>query len=132
MQADNHTALVSTLEQRSMGNLPATRLRLVALIRKHRLAALTACAIAALAAIPMLKTGKALAAAPAETGGPAMVKKDGKIVLPSDSPLRSRVVIAPVSNQAAPHTVSLPGVVEADPARTVNILPPLTGRLTEL
>ena len=114
-----------------MGNLPATRLRLPQLIRKHRLAAITACAVAALAAIPMLKAGKAHAA-PAQDAAPAMVRKDGKIVLPDNSPLRSRVVVAAVSNPAGPHTISLPGVVEADPARTVNIVPPLTGRLTEL
>ena len=61
-----------------------------------------------------------------------MVRKDNQIVVPTNSPLRSRVVVAAVSNLAAPHTLSLPGVVEADPARTVNILPPLTGRLAEL
>jgi len=34
---------------------------------------------------------------------------------------------------AAPtHSIDIPGVVEANPANTVNILPPLTGRLTDL
>lgn len=110
-----------------------TRPRLPALTRKQKLAALTACAVAVLTVVPLLKAGHAHAAGnEAEAAGPAMVKKDGKIVIPTNSPLRTRVVVAPVSNLAAPHTISLPGVVEADPARTVNILPPLTGRLIEL
>lgn len=33
---------------------------------------------------------------------------------------------------ASPHLLALPGIVEANPSYTVNILPPLTGRLTEL
>ncbi len=116
-----------------MGNPPAISLRLAALTRKHRLAVLTACVVAAVGAIAVLKSGKAHAApAQAEPAGPAMVRKDNQIVVPTNSPLRSRVVVAAVSNLAAPHTLSLPGVVEADPARTVNILPPLTGRLAEL
>src|SRR5581483_11764447 len=101
--------------------------------RKQRLAAITVCIIAIAAALPMLKSGKARAAAPQpDAPGPAMVKKDGQVVLPTNSPLRARVGVAAVSNLAAPHTVSLPGVVEADPASTVNILPPLSGRLIEL
>jgi len=116
-----------------MGNRPAISLRLPALTRQHRLAVLTACAVAAIVAVSVLKSGRAHAApAPAGPAGPAMVRKGNQIVVPTNSPLRSRVTVAPVSNLAAPHTLSLPGVVEADPARTVNILPPLTGRLTEL
>jgi cobalt-zinc-cadmium efflux system membrane fusion protein len=116
-----------------MGNRPAISLRLAVLTRKQRLAACTAFALAALAALPLFKSDKAHAAAEQpDAPGPAMIRKDGKIVVPSNSPLRSRVMVAPVSNLAAPHTVSLPGVVEADPARTVNILPPLSGRLIEL
>lgn len=116
-----------------MGKPPATSLRLPALTRKQRLAAITICILAAAAAVPLLKSGKAHAApAQADAPGPAMIKKDGQIVVPANSPLRTRVAVAPVSNLAAPHTISLPGVVEADPARTVNILPPLSGRLIEL
>ncbi|HEX7641108.1 MAG TPA: biotin/lipoyl-binding protein [Burkholderiaceae bacterium] len=116
-----------------MGTRPATTLRLSALTSKQRLAAILACIAATAAAVPLLKSAKAHAApAQADVPGPAMIRKDGKIVIPADSPLRSRVAVAAVSNLAAPHTISLPGVVEADPARTVNILPPLSGRLIEL
>ena len=52
--------------------------------------------------------------------------------MPADSPLRKRLAVAAVSAAAPIHTIDIPGVVEADPANTVNILPPLTGRLLEL
>ncbi len=116
-----------------MGIRPAISLRLAALTRKQWLAVLTACVIAAVAIVAVLRSGMAHAApAQAESAGPAMVRKGNQIVVPANSPLRARVVVAAASNLAAPHTLSLPGVVEADPARTVNILPPLTGRLVEL
>lgn len=115
-----------------MGKRPAIGLRLAALTGKQKLAACMVCALAALAAAPFFKPGKAQAAAEPEATGPAMVRRDGKIVVPANSPLRSRVVVAAVSSLAAPHSVSLPGIVEADPARTVNILPPLSGRLIDL
>ncbi len=63
----------------------------------------------------------------------SMVTVQGdKLFVPPESPLRKRIVVAAVSNAAPDHTITLPGIVEADPATTVNIVPPLTGRLTEL
>jgi cobalt-zinc-cadmium efflux system membrane fusion protein len=64
--------------------------------------------------------------------GPAVVRSGDKLTVPANSPLRSRLMVSPVNASAASHTLSLPGIVEADPARTVNILPPLTGRLIAL
>jgi len=63
----------------------------------------------------------------------SMVTVQGdKLFIPVESPLRKRIVVAPVATATPDHTLTLPGIVEADPAATVNILPPLTGRLTEL
>jgi len=78
--------------------------------------------------------GTAIAANPNATdaAGPAMVRQGDKLTIPANSPLRARVVVSPVSMSTSAHSLSLPGIVEADPARTVNILPPLTGRLIEL
>ena len=64
--------------------------------------------------------------------GPLLVRKAEMMIVPPQSALRSRLQVAAVSASAQAHSVSLPGVVEADPARTVNILPPLAGRLMEL
>jgi len=54
----------------------------------------------------------------------------GILRVPEGSPLRTRLVIAPATVSQTPHQVIVPGEVDADPSRTVNILPPLTGRVT--
>ena len=63
---------------------------------------------------------------------PMFTTEADKILVAAASPLRQRLVIAAVSTAAALHSLDMPGIVEADPAATVNILPPLTGRLSEL
>ncbi len=69
-----------------------------------------------------------VAAAPA----PMLVREGNRLSVPAGSPLRERLLVATVGEQNAPHQVSLPATVEANPANTVNILPPLTGKLIEL
>jgi len=68
------------------------------------------------------------AAAPA----PLLVRQGNRLTVPAGSPLRERLLVATVAEDSAPHDVSLPATVEANPASTVNILPPLTGKLLEL
>lgn len=70
----------------------------------------------------------AVAAAPA----PMLVRQGNRLSVPAGSPLRDRLLVATVGQQTSPHDVSLPATVEANPASTVNILPPLTGKLLEL
>jgi membrane fusion protein, heavy metal efflux system len=55
-----------------------------------------------------------------------------EIVVPEGSPFRERIGVDPVGQNSLRQTRSLPAVVEADPARTFNILPPLGGRVTQL
>ena len=69
-----------------------------------------------------------VAAAPA----PMLVRQGNRLSVPAGSPLRDRLLVATVGQQTSPHEVSLPATVEANPANTVNILPPLTGKLLEL
>ena len=69
---------------------------------------------------------------PAEPDSPMITTQGNMLFVPKESPLRKRLVVATVAGAVPTHTIDIPGVVEADPARTVNILPPLTGRLTEL
>ncbi|MBC7452113.1 MAG: efflux RND transporter periplasmic adaptor subunit [Massilia sp.] len=64
--------------------------------------------------------------------GPMLVRQGNNIVIPAASPLRARLRVAAVDAAPSAHTLSLPGVVEADPATTVNIVAPLTGRLVAL
>lgn len=63
---------------------------------------------------------------------PMLIRQGEQITVPEHSPLRTQLTIKPVLVASLPHLISLPGVVEIDPARHVNILPPLTGRLTKL
>jgi membrane fusion protein, heavy metal efflux system len=63
---------------------------------------------------------------------PILARQGSQMIVPEGSPLRKRLIVSPVTQLDLPHIVALPGVVEADPASTVNILPPLTGRLMEL
>lgn len=54
------------------------------------------------------------------------------IKIPLNSPLRSHLLVQPVTLTKAPHIVVFPGVVEADQSRTLTILPPVMGRLIRL
>jgi cobalt-zinc-cadmium efflux system membrane fusion protein len=63
---------------------------------------------------------------------PILQRQGDKIVVPADSPLRSRIAFAPAATRVIGGKFAVPGMVEADPARTVAILPPLAGRLAEL
>jgi membrane fusion protein, heavy metal efflux system len=61
------------------------------------------------------------------------IQRDGAaIVVPDSSPYRSRVAVQPVETRTIRTSRVFPASVEADVARTVNVLPPLTGRVTDL
>jgi len=55
-----------------------------------------------------------------------------RITVPQTSPLRSELVIAAVEAKEILRTLELPGVVEADPARTVKVLPAVAGRVIDV
>lgn len=63
---------------------------------------------------------------------PAFTTDHGLIKVPAYSPLRNELVIQPVETHRAPHAMTFPANVEADPAHTANVLPPLTGKVVEL
>ncbi len=85
---------------------------------------------AAIAAIALLT---ACSNAPKDTPvEPAVIDDHGLLRLPEHSPLRSRLQVQTVELRAVPHTLTAPAMVEADPARTANILPPLSGKITAL
>jgi cobalt-zinc-cadmium efflux system membrane fusion protein len=64
--------------------------------------------------------------------GPPFTRIGDRIVVPPDSLLRSRLAVAEVQANEVAHTLVLPAMVEADPGRTVKVLPPLTGRVLSL
>ena len=63
---------------------------------------------------------------------PVFVHKGDQIFIPENSTLRSRLNVQPVAVTNTRQTLELPAMVEADPARTVNILPPLAGKVVRL
>jgi len=63
---------------------------------------------------------------------PLMIRHGDEIEIPAGSPLRAQMQIKSVTAVSQPHVLSFPGFIEADPVRTVNILPPLSGRLMSL
>ena len=68
----------------------------------------------------------------APTPAAAVVNEGGKLRVPDGSPLRGKLVVQAVESRQAPHVLSVPAMVEADPARTIAVVPPTTGRVVEL
>lgn len=69
---------------------------------------------------------------PATEQPPALVHRGGRIFIPEHSPLRQRLTVEPAPAEEKSAMVSAPGIVEADPTRTINVLPPGAGRVREV
>src|SRR5258705_7112357 len=63
---------------------------------------------------------------------PMVIREGARISVPDGSPLRGKLTVGPVAQREIQRKLVLPAVVEADPARTVKVLPPVTGRVTDL
>lgn len=63
---------------------------------------------------------------------PLFTDDHGLLSVPAGSTLRSHLAIQTVGAEAGTATLSLPGAVEADPARVTNILAPVSGRVLSL
>ena len=63
---------------------------------------------------------------------PMLIREGARISIPDGSPLRGKLTVGPVAQREIQRKLILPAVVEADPARTVKVLPPVTGRVTDL
>src|SRR5712691_6501935 len=63
---------------------------------------------------------------------PMLIRKEARISVPDGSPLRGKLTVGAVGQREIQRKLVLPAVVEADPARTVKVLPPVTGRVTDL
>jgi cobalt-zinc-cadmium efflux system membrane fusion protein len=67
-----------------------------------------------------------------DEAAPLVVRQGDKILVPEKSPLRERLTVSPAQTELAGGRLELPGIVESDPARTAEVLPPLGGRVLEL
>ncbi|PFH07739.1 cobalt-zinc-cadmium efflux system membrane fusion protein [Collimonas sp. PA-H2] len=76
--------------------------------------------------------GKAAAAEAGASSSLNFIRQGARITIPEHSPLRSRVAVQTVASLDASHALELPAQVEADPGRTINILPPVAGKVLEL
>src|SRR5499427_11071195 len=63
---------------------------------------------------------------------PMLVREGARISIPQASPLRGKLTVDMVGQREIQRKLVLPAVVEADPSRTVKVLPPVTGRVTDL
>ena len=66
------------------------------------------------------------------SAGPMFTDDHGLLSVPADSPLRSHLAIQSVGGAGGTAVLTLPAAVEADPARVINILAPVTGRVLAL
>jgi cobalt-zinc-cadmium efflux system membrane fusion protein len=62
----------------------------------------------------------------------ALVHEGAAVHVPEGSALRGQITLQRAEGQPVRPQLHLPAVIEADPARTVAVLSPLTGRVTEL
>jgi cobalt-zinc-cadmium efflux system membrane fusion protein len=63
---------------------------------------------------------------------PSLVHDGDLLRIPEKSPLRRSLVVAALAEQSIAAPITLPALVEADPARLVKVLPPLAGRIVSL
>lgn len=85
---------------------------------------------AALGCAVLLLAGCSHGAPPA--AAQAFVRHGDSITIPDASPLRKRIVVAPVELRAAPHWLPVPGTVEADPAHVAQVRLAAAGRVRAL
>lgn len=63
---------------------------------------------------------------------PNFIRKGQQIFVPLHSPLRDRLLVQLVASRQSQHVLDLPAQVEADPSRTITMVPPVTGKILEL
>jgi cobalt-zinc-cadmium efflux system membrane fusion protein len=61
-----------------------------------------------------------------------VLRSGNRITVPEGSPVRTRLAVEPVAQKDIKRDLVLPAVVEADPGHTVNVLPPVAGRVVNV
>ncbi|HWU25122.1 MAG TPA: efflux RND transporter periplasmic adaptor subunit [Rhizomicrobium sp.] len=67
---------------------------------------------------------------PAEQAG--LIRKGERIFIPDGSALRGRIVVKQANESKTSATLTLPGIVESDPAHTAAVLTPFGGRVVRI
>ncbi|RUT27609.1 efflux RND transporter periplasmic adaptor subunit [Asaia sp. W19] len=60
---------------------------------------------------------------------PQLTRENGLVIVADDSPLMKRLHVAPVKTSVLDHGLRVPGMVQAEPRRSINILTPVTGHV---
>jgi len=68
----------------------------------------------------------------AEAPPSALIRDQGTVQVPEGSELRKYLAIETVERRTITAPLSAPAILEADPAKVANILPPLSGRISAL
>lgn len=63
---------------------------------------------------------------------PMLVRDHDKVTIPADSPLRQRLQIATVTDQATAQAITVPAIIEAQPNRTIQVMAPLAGHVLKV
>jgi cobalt-zinc-cadmium efflux system membrane fusion protein len=99
----------------------------------YPLKALGASALIAVGGAWWLHAGHAYGASETSAVPPPVLEHVGaQVVVPEPSPLRKSLQVKTIDSQAVEVPLSLPAVVEADPARVVKVSPPVSGRVASL
>jgi len=72
------------------------------------------------------------AVAAAAAAQPVLRRIGDRMVVPPDSPLRRVLTVEEPAMKEVARSLVLPAIVEADPARTVKVLPPVSGLVVQL
>ncbi|MBM3550250.1 MAG: efflux RND transporter periplasmic adaptor subunit [Alphaproteobacteria bacterium] len=111
----------------------------ISLSRRQLLIATAAIGALALTGALFYRAGRAAGVSRDEMGRPSdhrrvppLVRKGKAVFIPEGSPYRAHIAVAPVESRDISLSRVVPGAVEADPARTVRILAPVNGRVSEL
>ena len=109
---------------------PGARAALRAALRAVTVTAALATLLVGCGGPPAPGAGQAKGA-PAEPVEPVLHQGALRSV-PVASPLRKALAVAAVSAQSVQRPITVPGVVEADPARLIKVVPPVAGRIEKL
>jgi len=61
-----------------------------------------------------------------------LIREEGGVRIPDISPLRKSLQVAAVEEQVVERPITVPGAVEADPAKLIKATPPVAGRIVQL
>ena len=76
---------------------------------------------------------KADQAGPVTKAGVLLIREEkGYVRVPEASPLRKSLQVAAVEERSVEPPIVVPGVVEADPAKLIKVVPPVSGRIVQL